>query len=285
MAVTPVLIRAAGGVVWRAAAGSTTEVLLVHRPRYDDWSLPKGKLDAGETAVAAAIREVEEETGVRAAVQAALPPVRYHVRGVPKVVEYWTMRVLAQEAFQPNSEVDDLRWAPPAAAARLLSYAHDAKLLSAFTPVSGVVVLLRHASAGQRGSWPGPDRARPLDAIGLAQASALARVLALFGPVRLVSAAPRRCVATLSPLASRLALPVEVAPVFNEDGEPGPAAERIRALAAAKVSTVVCSQRGLIPATLGLLRGDGERLATAKGAGWVLPFAGDRLLAPQPLPA
>jgi 8-oxo-dGTP diphosphatase len=120
------VIRAAGGVVV-----SDGQVLLVHRPRYDDWTLPKGKLDADETWEAAALREVEEETGVRAALARELPAVEYEVRGRPKQVRYWAMEVEEDLGFEPNDEVDEVRWLAPGDALELLTYERDRELLRA----------------------------------------------------------------------------------------------------------------------------------------------------------
>jgi 8-oxo-dGTP diphosphatase len=119
-------IDAAGGVVVRDGL-----VLLVHRPRYDDWSFPKGKLDPGESFEEAALREVEEETGVRAGLGRELPATRYEVRGRPKLVRYWLMTPEAESDFDPNDETDELRWATKEEARGLLSYAHDRELLEA----------------------------------------------------------------------------------------------------------------------------------------------------------
>jgi 8-oxo-dGTP diphosphatase len=125
------LVRAAGGVVVRLAPGGSEEVLLVHRPRYDDWSLPKGKLDRGESFEAAAVREVEEETGLRCRLGREIGETRYtDSRGRPKVVRYWRMEPDgAASAFVPNAEVDELQWVPLPQAVRLLSYVHDRELL------------------------------------------------------------------------------------------------------------------------------------------------------------
>ena len=121
-------VKASGGVVWRRAEGGI-ELALVHRPRYDDWSLPKGKLDPGESWEDAALREVEEEIGLRCRLGHELPPTSYRDnKGRAKVVRYWMMEPLDGE-FEPSHEVDEVRWLPPAAADRLLSYDHDRELL------------------------------------------------------------------------------------------------------------------------------------------------------------
>ncbi len=119
-------VRAAGGVVARDGL-----IVLVHRPRYDDWTLPKGKLDAGESFEEAALREIEEETGIRARLVRELPETHYEVRGRPKVVRYWLMEVESDPGFVPNDEVDELRWLEPAQASALLSYERDRDVLAA----------------------------------------------------------------------------------------------------------------------------------------------------------
>jgi 8-oxo-dGTP diphosphatase len=119
-------VHAAGGVVMRDGL-----VALVHRPRYDDWSLPKGKLDAGETCEQAALREVEEETSIRARLVRELPSVEYEVRARPKLVRYWLMSVESDPGFEPNDEVDQLRWLSPAEACELLTYDRDKGVVAA----------------------------------------------------------------------------------------------------------------------------------------------------------
>jgi 8-oxo-dGTP pyrophosphatase MutT (NUDIX family) len=118
-------IDAAGGVVVRNG-----EVALVHRPRYDDWTLPKGKVDRGESYEEAAVREVEEETGVRARLVRELPSTNYRVSGRPKVVRYWLMDVEHEGPFTPNDETDQLRWVSPDEALRLLTYDRDRDFLA-----------------------------------------------------------------------------------------------------------------------------------------------------------
>ena len=125
-------VRAAGGVVYRDDGDGAVAVLLVHRPRYDDWTLPKGKLQPGESDEAAALREVEEETGLRCELGDELPWSRYRDKsGRPKVVRYWAMRPLGGE-FHPHDEVDDILWLPLDAAGGALSYPRDREILHAF---------------------------------------------------------------------------------------------------------------------------------------------------------
>jgi 8-oxo-dGTP diphosphatase len=135
--VTPPTVRAAGGVVIREGKDGP-EVAVVHRPRYDDWSLPKGKRDPGETDEQCAVREVEEETGLRCALGRELLPTWYVDRkGRPKVVRYWEMRLLWARPFEANDEIDGLVWLPLDDADEHLTYEHDAEVLanvrSAFT--------------------------------------------------------------------------------------------------------------------------------------------------------
>jgi 8-oxo-dGTP diphosphatase len=124
-----VQVCAAGGVVWRRGATGEVEVLVVHRPRYDDWSFAKGKCDPGETFAQTAEREVLEETGFSVAFGPELDEVRYHDhKGRAKLVRYWAMTVVSGE-FTPNDEVDAARWLTVDEAEAQVSYAHDAALL------------------------------------------------------------------------------------------------------------------------------------------------------------
>ena len=148
----PVL--AAGGAVWRIAADGSLETVVVHRPKYDDWSLPKGKLDAGEHAVQAAVREVGEETGLAVVVGRRGVRTQYAVEQGDKQVDYWLQQAIGGE-FEPNSEVDELRWLPLAEAGAVVTHDHDRAVLGDLArddlPRAPTLLLVRHGSAGGPG--------------------------------------------------------------------------------------------------------------------------------------
>jgi 8-oxo-(d)GTP phosphatase len=285
------VIRSAGGLVWRRRSGGPVEVCLVYRTRYHDWSLPKGKLHSGEHPLAAAVREVAEETGVRAVPQLPLPSTRYRVGGELKTVRYWAMTAVEVPPFRSNAEVDAVAWLPPAQAADRLAYPGEVDVLRHWCrmpPVSTVVLVVRHANAGRRGGSAGPDDRRPLSGSGVVDAAALCRLLALFEPQALVSASPRRCIQTLVPLAASLDRPVEVATVFDErTGDPAAATAHLWHLAVSGRRTVICTQGGVIAPMLARLTGDRDvhRWRTAKGDGWLVPFSGPLPLPPSRLAA
>ncbi|WP_327005856.1 NUDIX hydrolase [Dactylosporangium sp. NBC_01737] len=284
MAEVNTVVRAAGGVVWRPAADGV-EIVLVHRPRYDDWSLPKGKVDPGEHELAAAVREVHEETLVHGVPQARLPSIRYltGAPGVEKTVEFWSMRALVWQQRPADDEIEEARWVPAAQAPALLSYAHDRGVVKAFLdlpPVTSVVALVRHARAGKRKEWAGPDEARPLDAAGERDAEALSGLLRLLRPEWVVSATPLRCRQTVEPLG----LPFDLDAAFDEGQPPAVAADALRGLASRGGTSVVCSQGKLMPPLLVALTGrTNVDFHTRKGSGWILAFSGDRLLGWDPL--
>ena len=278
-------IRAAGGVAARDDPVRGVEVVLVHRPRFDDWSLPKGKLKRTVHPVVGAVREVREETGVRAILGARLPTVTYDVWSgdelVPKVVDYWAMTVIGEMPFRPGREVDALDWLPVDEAVARATYPHDRRVLRAFAELPHLtrpILLLRHGSAGEREEWTGPDDERRLDPLGERQADTLARLLPSYAPGVLVSAEPQRCRDTLAPAAQSLGLTVVLDPRFNEDARPELAAARLRELADPETAVVVCSQGALIPEAVAKLDGRAPvRYRTAKGEGWSLLFSGRRL--------
>lgn len=274
-------------MVWRRDGAHPPQVCLVARGRYGDWSLPKGKLHPGEHPLAAAVREVAEETGVSARPQLSLPSTRYRVGGGWKRVDYWLMAAMSAAPFHPGPEVDALVWLPAAEAMARLTYPHDALLVrqwQSMPPVTSVVLLVRHAYAGIRGQWSGPDHERPLTAQGVADAQRLCRLLALFAPQQLICASPQRCQQTLLPLTNGTAVVVD--PVFDEhNAAPAVVAQRLRDLASAASCTVVCTQGDVIGPALQAVSGEPRYapVVTDKADGWLLPFAGAMPLRPSRL--
>ena len=280
------LVRAAGGVLWRRAVDGSVEVALVHRPKYGDWSLPKGKLDAGEPAVVGGLREVCEETGFSATVGRTLGVSRYRVlhreREADKTVQWWAMRATSGQ-FVPGQEVDAVRWLSPRSALARVSAGYDCAPLKSFVegpPDTTTVLLVRHGSAGDRDAWSGRDEERPLDEAGRAQAETVADVLPVYAPARVLAAPLVRCVETVRPLAHRLGLEVEEAAAASEDeNASGPAAlvDLVRRLGEDEESVVVCSQGGAIPQAVAALTGLAE-VAARKSSVWALSFANGRLV-------
>ena len=201
---------AAGALPWRVAAGDNgdLEVLLIHRPRYDDWSWPKGKIDPGETVPECAAREVEEEIGLKAPLGIPLPSIHYHVAAGLKVVHYWAVDVDGSALLPDGKEVDSVMWCSPEKAARLLSNPSDVGPLEHLAAAHArgelktwPLVIVRHAKAKPRSSWSKAEGDRPLAATGMRQAQAVGRLLQAWKPMRIVSSPWLRCVATIAPYA------------------------------------------------------------------------------------
>jgi len=291
-------------VLWRPGPDGRPELALVHRPRYDDWSLPKGKVDPGEHLLTCAVREVEEETGFTAVLGRPLGEQRYpvttkHGDAVTKVVRYWAARATGG-AFVPNEEVDELAWLPPDQAAARLSHDRDQDVLDAMLrhPDTMTIVLVRHANAGSRAAWKADDRLRPLDETGKAQAAATCAVLPVFGPERVLSADLVRCVDTVRPLAEKLRLPVLIEPALCDDAydeNDDRAVRRLDALVAQGRPVVLCSQGDAVPGLvariaerdgvdLGAGKSSGGKVESSKGSAWALSFAAGRLVDAEYVP-
>ena len=311
-------IEAAGAVVWRPAEAGGVHIALVHRREYDDWSLPKGKAEDGETAPMTAAREVEEETGFAVALGRALTTVTYPVAAGRKTVRYFAASARGG-SFTVNPEVDRLDWLPPEQARIRMSYEFDHAVLDTFLlePARlSTVVLVRHARAGHREAFPGPDSARPLDGKGRRQAAALAAQLRPFDPVAVHSAPLERCRATVAPLAESCSLSIADEPALAEEAyrdDPARARRRLVELAergstlavdgsagrangdaeeedgGAQGALVACSQGGVIPGVVKSLAGRSHMtmpaMGTPKAAYWVLSFDGRRLIQADRYPA
>ncbi|GAA3575509.1 NUDIX hydrolase [Amycolatopsis ultiminotia] len=285
-------VRAAGAVLWRPD-GDGVEIALVHRPRYDDWSLPKGKVDPGETLAATAVREIAEETGFRAVLGRHVAQTEYQVPAngngklLKKTVDYFSGAAVSG-AFRANEEVDELRWLGLAEAERLLTRDTDVHVLREFRalpPKLTTVLLVRHAKAGKRDDWTGDDDLRPLSEAGQRQAEALRDLLPLFAPDRVFSAPRLRCVQTVGAVADALGIEVRHEPLLSEEGywpDPTRGIARLLTIAAAGGTPVISSQGGVIPDLVSALadRDDvplpssrGGVVPSKKGSLWVLSFS------------
>lgn len=230
-------------------------MLLIHRPRYSDWSLPKGKLDAGETEIAGATREVHEETGLRVRLGPRLPDQHYEVAGgQPKVVAYWAARPVNGcdvSTYAFNDEVDDLSWMALSSAVGRLSYSRDVSILRAF-PSSGYdsepLLVVRHAEALRRKSWKGDESSRPLKGRGQRQAAQLVELLSAYGVARVVSSDATRCVDTVLPYVEASGADLVLDPAFAEEtSEPEALDKAVADLLNRDEPTAVCTHRPLLP--------------------------------------
>jgi phosphohistidine phosphatase SixA/8-oxo-dGTP pyrophosphatase MutT (NUDIX family) len=265
-------VRAAGGVVRRRADGQVYTVL-VHRPRYDDWSFPKGKLLDGESFEEAAIREVLEETGLGCRFDDELPPSQYiDQEGRKKVVRYWSMEASDGSDLHPTSEVDEARWLTLAEAREVLSYDRDRAVLDALAAQDAPAYLVRHAKAGDRRLWSGDDLSRPLSKSGRRQAKALVRVLSSRVIERILSSPAIRCVDTVRPLAEKRGLPIEARDELLE----GASLAGVLGLLDELRSTpsVLCGHGDMIPAVIEHFEARGALVGPdrgwKKGSVWVL---------------
>ncbi len=251
-------MRAAGAVVTRKGG----DVLLVHRPKYDDWSFPKGKLDPGEHTVTAAVREVAEETGLDVRLGPALSPQRYRMsNGRWKSVDYWTARVVGSDdvsGYRPNAEIDAVEWVPWKDAARRLTYPYDRDTLAEARPLrrrTRALVVLRHGKARSRGAWKKDDRLRPLLQLGEAQAQRLVPLLAAFDVTVAHSSSSTRCVQTVTPYADVTGWPVKLYDELSEEGATvDGVVDLVDALLDGGESTVLCTHRPVLPTVLDALR-------------------------------
>ena len=275
------VVPAAGAVLYRTD-GDSRLCAVVHRPRYDDWSLPKGKVDAGESLPVAAVREIAEETGFTAVLQSRIGTTGYPLKeNTRKEVTYWSA-MAGEGTFEPNSEVDEIRWLPVEQAKDLVSYPLDRKILARFCaapPAGKTLLVVRHAKAGSRSQWSGNDDLRPLDQSGRAQAEMLVPMLRAFGVTRLYSAPRVRCEQTLAPLADELGVGIAVEPALSDEAylaDPASAVARLAAIAPGDGVAVVSSQGTAIPGMIRDLAGptdiDVGDASTKKAGVWALGF-------------
>ncbi|MWV50776.1 NUDIX domain-containing protein [Rathayibacter sp. VKM Ac-2803] len=275
---------AAGAVCWRLIEGRP-HLLVIHRPHRRDVSLPKGKVDPGESLAETAVREIREETGLAVALGVPLGSTEYSLpNGRAKAVYYWAAQVTEKAVlasdFVPNDEVEALEWVSVKKARSYLTYPHDVAIVDEFARIVArgtldtfAIVVLRHAKAVPPSSWDGRDSTRRLNRRGTEEAAAAARAVAAWRPRRLISSTAKRCRATISPLSALVKRPVRLSEDISQEAfERGSAdvrsvvGKRVRA----RKSAVLCSHGPVIPEILREIA-----LATATPLGAYLDEASD----------
>jgi len=268
------VVLAAGALVWRVSESRGLEVLAVHRPRYNDWSWPKGKLDKGETLPACAVREVAEETRVHVELGPPLPTLRYPVAsGRTKVVTYWSARVLDKDSVPvtarakvkraSKSEIDEVRWLTVAEAKELITFADDLRPLKRLVTMyeqgrldTRTFIVARHARAKRRKGWLGKDVRRPITKGGYGRAMQLVGLFAAFGITRVASSTALRCVQTVHPYAEAAGIPVRGYGTLREKAfadKPESTIATFEELVRKRRSRVVCVHRPTLPALMAVL--------------------------------
>lgn len=254
-----IAVTAAGAIPWRAKNGGI-EVLLIHRPKYDDWSWPKGKLDDGETIPECAVREIQEEISLDVGLGIPLPPIHYHVPAGLKVVHYWAAKVNGAPVVPDGKEVDSVMWCTPERAADFLSNPSDADPLEFLTKAHAngeldtyPLVLLRHAKAKPRSSWTKAEGDRPLAATGVRQAQAVKGLLQVWKPLRLVTSPWKRCVSTIAPYAKVSGAKVKLSESLTEHSHkrsPKKTAATVEGLFDKQQAIALCTHRPALPTVL-----------------------------------
>ena len=284
-------IWAAGCVMARRNKHGGAEYLIVHRPRYDDWSLPKGKLDRGESFLDGALRERKEETGFACKKLRPVCSVGYFTKaGNPKVVRWWLADV-KKGKFHPNEEVDKVKWLSLDKAHKKLAYTNDKSVLDRANDMylersAGTIHLVRHAWAGVADTGDPDDRDRPLDKRGRKQRSVLRDKLMAYPITRIGSSNYVRCVSTLRPLANRLGIPVEHESALAEGSHPHKMVGLIHDLQ--KEAAVLCTHGEVIADVIGHLFAEGipmdGPMEWDKGSVWQLRTISGRIVSGNYIP-
>lgn len=257
-------INAAGALIWRRNQ-SKLEVLIIHRPHYDDWSWPKGKQDAGETLPETAVREVREEVGLQVTLGAPLAMTTYKVRGKNKEVYYWAAELpFGAHAQADEAEVDELRWVSPKQARSMLTNSTDQQPLKALLRLEATqdlktrpVIVVRHAKAKPRSTWAGAEGERSLAATGKRQALSVGRLLEAWSPQRIVSSPWVRCMQTVYPYSKTSGLAIKEKRALTEDSNKR-SPKRARRVTESLFekrdrSVVLCTHRPVLPTVLEVL--------------------------------
>ena len=251
------MIRAAGALLWRENSELKIEIALIHRPRYDDWSLPKGKVEEGETSLRCAFREVMEETGITPRFGRELGTVEYEEIGGLKRVKYWSAKAPKNHPeFEVNEEVDEIRWLMPNEALALATHQSDKDIVESFLttePHTDTLIIMRHTKALERGDWDDDDSKRTLDERGFLQAEALIEHLQPFSLDEIYSSNYIRCVQTVTPLGRVRELKITEIPNLNEENfeaDPERSISFANAVKQDEKNILICSHNPVIPTML-----------------------------------
>lgn len=281
------MIRAAGAVIWRENSPLEVEVLVIHRPQYDDWSFPKGKVDENESSIGAAYREVKEETGVDAIFGQYLGTTSYKVDDHKKKVKYWMAKAKSDSApFIPNSEVDKIEWVDIKTARHFLTHNEDRELLEEFVArerYSETLILLRHAKAIKRSEWTDYDLDRPLSKDGLEQSQLLVKQLEPFNVQAIYSSDATRCFSTAQPFSQKMDLKVNLSQSLNEESfekSTKGALEYVRQLMKFEGNQLVVGHNPIIPHILTkIARVEYSSDDLSPADAWIVHHRGDKVLA------
>lgn len=277
--------------MFRESSKGKLKILIAHRPTYDDWGLPKGKAEKGETPEETAVREVLEETGFHCRVVAPLGTTRYRINNGIKEVKWFAMRPLPDSpGFEKNKEVDEVRWVSRKKAKEALDYENDRELVSdpglKGLTRTGTLYLLRHANAGNRTKWDGVDAVRPITKKGKRQTEALTEYLKINGIERIYSSPYTRCVQTVEPLADAIGTNV----IEHDALAEGPDIDAAYDLADQLVgfNAVLCSHGDVIPAVINRMMWAGltldSRFYCSKASIWEVGLAGGRFTTAKYIP-
>ena len=290
-------VLAAGGVVWRRNENKKIEVVIVHRPKYDDWSFPKGKADLKEALIACAFREILEETNITTQFGPFIGQVEYQTSEGLKQVSFWAAKAIDVKAFNANSEVDQVKWVEISEVKQILSMDSDKEILKKFTKLdldTTPLILLRHAKALSRDEWQGDDDDRPLDDFGYSQASRLLSIYQVYNLQQLHTSDAVRCFSTVEPLAKGLKINMEVTGKLSESSyrkDKEKAIDYAKSLLKEELNVLICSHNPILPKMLSKLtkkseiEADEDKLQPAEA--WVIHrkdkeiFQIDRLSSPS----
>jgi 8-oxo-dGTP diphosphatase len=290
------MINGAGVILWREQLPLSLEVAIIHRPKYDDWTFPKGGVEIGENSIQAAFRECQEETGMAPILGPYIGAVTYQEEGKKKSVEYWMGKEKStKDSFQVNAEVDQIQWMSAKEARHFLTYDSDREILARFMKLErhvSTLVFLRHAKAVKREDWLGEDSDRPLAHIGQLQASKLSALFRPFGIEQIHSSDAQRCLATAQPIAEGLRIESSLTPKLSEDvfeKNDTVAIEYIEQLLKFNMNTIVCSHNPMFNEMLLAFENARDffkhlpKLSPADS--WIVHHSGNRIIAIDALPA